>query len=162
MVVTGSLLVATAIYAPVAPFLWPSSIPADAAWSVLGLAVVCTAAAFLLFFALIAEIGPARATVITYINPAVAILLGVLVLSEPLTIGMAIGFPLVIVGSILGTASSPGAGVTTPADYCLPPAVSAVLFSFEFRYPYTKYSVIPIASQISSRCQVRHGRYHIR
>lgn len=102
-VVTASLIVATAIYAPFVPFLWPSHIPADAAWSVLGLAVVCTAAAFLLFFALIAEIGPARATVITYINPAVAILLGAIVLAEPLTIGMAIGFPLVIVGSILGT-----------------------------------------------------------
>jgi drug/metabolite transporter (DMT)-like permease len=55
------------------------------------------------FFALIAEVGPARATVITYVNPAVAIILGALVLQEPLTLGMAIGFPLVIVGSFLGT-----------------------------------------------------------
>jgi drug/metabolite transporter (DMT)-like permease len=103
-VVTGSLIIATVGYAPFAPFLWPAHITADAAWSVLGLGVVCTATAFVIFFALIAETGPARATVITYINPAVAILLGVLVLSEPLTIGMAIGFPLVIIGSILGTA----------------------------------------------------------
>jgi drug/metabolite transporter (DMT)-like permease len=57
-----------------------------------------------LFFALIAEVGPARATVITYINPVVAIALGALVLNEPITLGMAIGFPLVIAGSILGTA----------------------------------------------------------
>ena len=57
----------------------------------------------MVFFALIAEVGPARATVITYINPAVAIILGALVLEEPLTIGMAIGFPLVILGAILGT-----------------------------------------------------------
>ncbi|WP_157114553.1 DMT family transporter, partial [Nocardia niwae] len=105
-VVTGSLLLAAAIYAPFAGFLWPVRIPADAAWSVLGLAVICTAAAFLFFFALIAEIGPARATVITYINPAVAILLGVTALDEPLTAGMAIGFPLVIIGSVLGTAGS--------------------------------------------------------
>jgi drug/metabolite transporter (DMT)-like permease len=68
-----------------------------------GLGVLCTAAAFLVFFALIAEVGPARATVITYVNPAVAIVLGALVLSEPLTLGMAIGFPLVILGSYLGT-----------------------------------------------------------
>jgi drug/metabolite transporter (DMT)-like permease len=66
--------------------------------------VLCTAAAFIVFFALIAEVGPARATVITYVNPAVAIVLGALVLQEPLTLGMAIGFPLVIIGSILGTA----------------------------------------------------------
>ncbi len=57
----------------------------------------------MVFFALIAEVGPARATVITYVNPAVAIVLGALVLSEPLTLGMAIGFPLVIAGSVLGT-----------------------------------------------------------
>jgi drug/metabolite transporter (DMT)-like permease len=55
------------------------------------------------FFALIAEVGPARATVITYVNPAVAIILGALVLDEPLTKGMAIGFPLVILGSFIGT-----------------------------------------------------------
>ena len=55
------------------------------------------------FFALIAEAGPARATVITYVNPAVAIVLGAIVLSEPVTLGMVIGFPLVIVGSVLGT-----------------------------------------------------------
>jgi drug/metabolite transporter (DMT)-like permease len=66
--------------------------------------VICTAVAFLVFFALIAESGPARATVITYINPAVAITLGVLLLNEPFTAGMAIGFPLVILGSVLATA----------------------------------------------------------
>ncbi|MFE7743286.1 DMT family transporter [Nocardia sp. NPDC057455] len=113
-VVTGSLLLAAAIYAPFAGWLWPSRITADAAWSVLGLAVICTAAAFLFFFALIAEVGPARATVITYINPAVAILLGVTALDEPLTAGMAIGFPLVILGSVLGTAR--GRDEAAPAD----------------------------------------------
>jgi len=102
-VITASLMLATLIYAPFAPFLWPAQFSASAAWSVLGLGVLCTAAAFLVFFALIAEVGPARATVITYVNPAVAIALGALVLHEPLTIGMAIGFPLVIAGSILGT-----------------------------------------------------------
>ena len=82
-----------------------------------GLGVLCTAAAFMVFFALIAEVGPARATVITYINPAVAIILGALVLHEPLTIGMGIGFPLVILGAILGTAR-----VSKPAA---PPAVAS-------------------------------------
>jgi drug/metabolite transporter (DMT)-like permease len=102
-VVTASLLVATLLYAPFAPMVWPEHIPASAAWSVVGLGVLCTAVAFLVFFALIAEAGPARATVITYVNPAVAIVLGAVVLSEPLTLGMVIGFPVVIVGSVLGT-----------------------------------------------------------
>lgn len=105
-VITGSLIMATVIYLPFAIWLRPSHILAAAGWSVVGLAVVCTALAFLVFFALIAEAGPARATVITYINPAVAIALGVIVLNEPFTTGTAIGFPLVIVGSILGTAKT--------------------------------------------------------
>ncbi|MFI5500210.1 EamA family transporter [Nocardia asteroides] len=102
-VVTASLLLAALVYAPFSAASWPARIPADAAWSVLGLAVICTAIAFLVFFALIAEVGPARATVITYVNPAVAIVLGVAALGEPLTIGMVLGFPLVVIGSIIGT-----------------------------------------------------------
>jgi len=102
-VVTASLIAASIVFSPFAVWLRPSHVTAAAGWSVVGLAVICTAVAFLVFFALIAEIGPARATVITYINPAVAIILGVLVLNEPFTAGMAIGFPLVILGSILAT-----------------------------------------------------------
>jgi drug/metabolite transporter (DMT)-like permease len=71
--------------------------------SVVILAVVCTAAAFLVFAALIDEIGPVRATVITYVNPAVAATLGVLVLNEPFTLGMGIGFALVVLGLTLAT-----------------------------------------------------------
>jgi drug/metabolite transporter (DMT)-like permease len=91
-------------YAPVAAVQWPRALPPlDAMVAVLVLAVVCTALAFLLFFALIAEIGPVRATVITYINPAVAAVLGVMVLRENFTAGMAIGFVLVLAGSVLAT-----------------------------------------------------------
>ncbi len=102
-VITASLILATLIYLPFAPFLWPTELAPKAVFSVISLGVLCTAGAFLVFFALIAEIGPARATVITYVNPAVAIALGALVLQEPLTIGMAVGFPLVLIGSYLGT-----------------------------------------------------------
>ncbi|HEX7605858.1 MAG TPA: DMT family transporter [Usitatibacter sp.] len=103
-VVTASLILATVLYAPFAPLLWPSHATSASVGSVVGLGIVCTAIAFMLFFALIAEVGPARATFITYITPVVAAILGVALLHEPLTLGMAIGFPLVIVGSILGTA----------------------------------------------------------
>jgi drug/metabolite transporter (DMT)-like permease len=71
--------------------------------SVAGLSIVCTALAFVLFFALISEVGPSRSTVITYVNPAVAVLLGVTVLGEPFTAGIAAGFPLIILGSVLAT-----------------------------------------------------------
>jgi drug/metabolite transporter (DMT)-like permease len=77
--------------------------------SVVGLAVVCSAAAFLLFFALIAEVGPVRATVITYVNPAVAAVVGVLLLNEHLTAGMLLGFALVLAGSVLATGRAPEA-----------------------------------------------------
>ncbi len=91
-------------YAPVAALQWPHAIPSlPVVGAVAVLAVVCTALAFLLFFALIAEIGPVRATVITYINPAVAGLLGVAVLHENLTLGMGLGFVLVLAGSTLAT-----------------------------------------------------------
>lgn len=114
-VVTASLILATMIYAPFAPFLWHNEITAAGVYSVVGLGVLCTALAFVVFLALIAEIGPARATVITYVNPAVAITLGALVLHEPLTTGMLIGFPLVIVGCFLATARGPVAAAPEPA-----------------------------------------------
>ncbi|MGW4533550.1 DMT family transporter [Nocardia sp. NPDC004340] len=103
-VVTASLVFAATLYLPFTLWRMPSHFPAGATWSVVGLGLLCTALAFVVFFALIGEVGPSRATVITYINPAVALLIGVSLLNEPLTAGMAIGFPLVILGSILGTA----------------------------------------------------------
>jgi drug/metabolite transporter (DMT)-like permease len=109
-VVAASLLLTAIVYAPFAAASWPSTMPsAHVVESVLGLAVVCTALAFLVFFALIAEVGPVRATVITYINPAVAAVLGVTLLSEHLTRGMLIGFALVLTGCVLATGRSPEA-----------------------------------------------------
>jgi drug/metabolite transporter (DMT)-like permease len=107
-VVAASLAIAAIAYAPFAAFRWPSSVPsAHVVESVLGLAVVCTALAFLVFFALIGEVGPVRATVITYVNPAVAAVLGVAVLSEKLTTGMLAGFALILVGCVLATGRGP-------------------------------------------------------
>jgi drug/metabolite transporter (DMT)-like permease len=92
------------VYLPVAVVQRPGYVPGlDVLASVAVLAVICTALAFPLFFALIAEVGPVRATVITYVNPAVAALLGVAVLHENFTAGMGIGFVLVLVGSTLAT-----------------------------------------------------------
>jgi len=103
-VMAASLTISAVVYAPFGVLAWPAATPdADVIGSVLILAVVCTAVAFLLFAALIGEVGPVRATVITYVNPAVAALLGVFVLDETLTLAMGIGFALVIVGSSLAT-----------------------------------------------------------
>jgi drug/metabolite transporter (DMT)-like permease len=109
-VVAASLALTAIVYAPFAAANWPSKLPsAHVVESVVGLAVVCTALAFLLFFALIAEVGPVRATVITYINPAVAAVLGVALLDEHLTAGMLVGFLLVLTGCVLATGKSPEA-----------------------------------------------------
>ena len=87
-VIAASLVLTALIYAPLALPQLPRAVPSgQVLLAVLILAVVCTALAFLLFFALIAEVGPVRATIITYFNPAVALLLGVAVLHEPFTLG---------------------------------------------------------------------------
>jgi drug/metabolite transporter (DMT)-like permease len=107
-VIAVSVALCAVAYAPVAVIQWPASTPRTGVIaSVAVLALVCTALAFLLFFALIAEIGPVRATVITYINPAVAAVLGVVVLGETFTPGMGIGFILVLIGSALATSREP-------------------------------------------------------
>jgi drug/metabolite transporter (DMT)-like permease len=106
-VIAASLALTALVYLPIGTFSLPEERPSAAAiGSVLALAIVCTAIAFLLFFALIAEIGPVRATVITYVNPAVAAVLGVTILGEDFTAGMGLGFVLVLAGSVLATRSS--------------------------------------------------------
>jgi len=104
-VVSASLLLAAVITSPFALTRWPSHVAGRGVASVITLGVVCTALAFVLFFALIAEIGPARSTVITYVNPAVAVALGLLLLGEEFTAGMGIGFPLILVGSVLAASA---------------------------------------------------------
>jgi len=102
-----SLALCAVVYVPIAAVQWPSVVPStNVLASVAILAIVCTAAAFLAFAALIAEVGPVRATVITYVNPAVAAVLGVLVLHETLSVAMWFGFALVILGSTLATRPS--------------------------------------------------------
>jgi drug/metabolite transporter (DMT)-like permease len=102
----ASLVIGALLFAPVAVPGLPSlarTVHAGPALAALGLAVICTALAFVLFFALIAEVGGVRATVITFVNPAVAVVLGALVLHEaitPLTVG---AFALILAGSFLAT-----------------------------------------------------------
>jgi drug/metabolite transporter (DMT)-like permease len=101
------LAFAAIVYAPIAAATWPATVPRASVLAALAsLGVVCTAVAFILFFALIAEAGPARAAVITYVNPAVAVALGIGILGERLTVAMAVAFVLILGGSVLATRTS--------------------------------------------------------
>lgn len=104
-VVAASLALCCVAYVPIGAAQWPSHMPsARPLLALVTLGVVCTAIAFVLFFHLIAEVGPLRATVITYINPAVALTLGVVFLHERFKAGTAVGFALILAGSFLATA----------------------------------------------------------
>jgi drug/metabolite transporter (DMT)-like permease len=113
-----ALTVTAVVYAP---FALPRAgrvvhAPPPALLAVAALGVVCTAVALAVFFALIREAGPQRALVITFVNPAVAVLLGVVLLGEPFTLGLAVGLPLVLLGCVLATRrSGPRAGRHRPA-----------------------------------------------
>ncbi len=122
-----SLALAALVYAPVVGLTgaWPSAWPSGSVVaSVVALALVCSAAAFSLMVALVAEIGPMRATAVTYVNPAVAVLAGVVLLDERVTAWTLAGFVLVIAGSLLvtrpahrraRTAPEPGSELTSVA-----------------------------------------------
>jgi drug/metabolite transporter (DMT)-like permease len=113
--VAGALGIATLVLLPPAAAGLPTETPSvEALASVLMLGFVCTALAFLLYFRLIAEIGPGRATVITYVNPVVAVALGVAILGESVTAAAVAGLLLILAGSWLST------------DGRLPPGLGAV------------------------------------
>lgn len=96
--ITLALLMVGAVYLPIG-LLTQHEVPTlRSTGSLVALGILCTAVAFLGFFALIREVGPVRAPLFTYVNPIVAILLGVVLLGEPLSAGLVLGFPLVILG----------------------------------------------------------------
>lgn len=100
-------------YAPLAIVEHPAHMPSvDVVAAILTLGLVCTALAFLLFFRLIAEVGPVRATVVTYLSPAVAVLLGVVFLGEPFTFAIAVGCALIVAGSVLANLRDGALGAT--------------------------------------------------
>src|SRR6266576_3629768 len=114
-VVTVECVTATIVVLPLAVTRLPSTIPnLEVIASLLVLGVICTAVAYLIFFALVAEVGASRGTVITYVNPAVSVLLGVTLLAEPLNAAIIIGFLLIILGSWLSTG-----GVLPPLRHLL-------------------------------------------
>ena len=107
-VVAVSLAAVAIVYAPIAWVTRPADSPPIEAWAAIAaLAVFCTAIAFVIFFRLLAAVGPARATLITFINPAVAVAIGAVVLDEQVTLATAGGFVLVISGCWFATRHGP-------------------------------------------------------
>jgi drug/metabolite transporter (DMT)-like permease len=104
-VVVGATAFVALCWIPWDLFHLPTHVSGETWSSVAILSVVCTAGAFLVFFELVKEVGSTRATVVTYVNTAIAVVLGVVGLHEPLTAGILVGFPLVIVGCVFATSS---------------------------------------------------------
>jgi len=96
--ITLSLAAVGLFYLPIGLLTQHEAPTARSTVSLVALGILCTALAFMAFFALIAEVGPARAPLFTYVNPVVAIILGSIILGEELSVGLLIGFPLVILG----------------------------------------------------------------
>lgn len=88
-------------------FHWPAHVSGETLSCIAVLSVVCTAGAFVVFYELIKEVAPTRSMVVTYFNTAIAVVLGIVFLHEPLTTGIAVGFPLVLVGSYFATSATP-------------------------------------------------------
>ncbi|MGH9304301.1 MAG: DMT family transporter [Acidimicrobiales bacterium] len=106
-VVASSLALCAIVYAPAAAVSLPGGrLSASVVASVVSLTVVCTVVGFVVYFALITEVGAVRATTVTYVNPAVAVLLGVSVLGEHFGVGTVVGFVLIIGGCLLANRSS--------------------------------------------------------
>lgn len=103
-VMSLSMAIVAVVYAGPAltklPAEFAANPPIEAWIAILMLGLVCSALAFILFFKLVREIGSGRATLITYVNMAVALVLGIAFLNEPITPGILIGFPMVLAGSI--------------------------------------------------------------
>lgn len=105
-VATVALWINTVAFTPLAAANWPVSVSRETVIAIVILAVLCTALAMVIYMSLLHEVGPSRSAIITYVNPLVAVLLGVVILSEPLTLGIAIATPLILIGSVLATAPS--------------------------------------------------------
>lgn len=103
-VAAGSQLAATLVLALPGLWTWPAQVPsASAWWALAGLALLCTGVAYLLYFRLIAHVGPARAISVTYLLPVFGVLWGALFLSEAVTPTMLLGCAIILVGTALVT-----------------------------------------------------------
>lgn len=102
-----AMIITAIIFAPAALSNLPDQMPSfNATASLIGLGVMSTGLAFMIYFGLVREIGQARGSLVTYLNTAFAVVLGVVILGEPVTIGIVTGLPLVLLGSYFASRKS--------------------------------------------------------
>ncbi len=100
----GSQIAATLVLLPLAAAYWPQVTPSLLSWlSVIALGVICTGAAYAVYFRLIGRIGPAKAITVTYLMPVFGMLWGLIFLHEPITTGMAVACAVTLVGTALAS-----------------------------------------------------------
>lgn len=122
-IAASTMVIGTLVLAPAAIFALPSSVPeAKVVGSLLALGAGGTGIAFLIFYTLIANLGPGRASLVAYIAPGFAVLYGVWLLSEPLTIGAVLGLVLILAGSwVAAEGRLPGQARIVPVAPLEPP-----------------------------------------
>lgn len=103
-VAAGSIAMATIILLPLAIWFWPDNTPSLKAWVMTAaLGIACTAVAFVLYFRLIASVGPTKAITVTFLVPVFAVVMGALMLGEPITASMIVGGAIILLGTGLST-----------------------------------------------------------
>jgi drug/metabolite transporter (DMT)-like permease len=103
-VATGTMTGATLVLLPLAVIYWPATPISPHAWgAVLALGIACTGVAYMLYFHLLAVVGPARAMTVTFVIPIFGILWGALFLGETVSLGMLEGCAVILVGTALAT-----------------------------------------------------------
>lgn len=103
-IATGSMIAAAIILFPVAVYLWPSEMPSIRSWvAVIIMGVASTGVAYILYFRLIRNVGPAKAITVTYLIPAFAMFWGAIFIDEKVTPAMIAGCAIILLGTALAT-----------------------------------------------------------
>ena len=103
-IATGSMIAAAIILLPVAVYLWPSAMPSLRSWiAVIIMGIASTGVAYILYFRLIRNVGPAKAITVTYLIPAFAMLWGYIFIGEKVTPIMIVGCSVIFLGTALAT-----------------------------------------------------------
>ncbi|HNP62333.1 MAG TPA: DMT family transporter [Woeseiaceae bacterium] len=103
-IATGSMIAAAIILFPIAVYLWPSEMPSLRSWiAVIIMGVASTGIAYILYFRLIRNVGPAKAITVTYLIPAFAMFWGAVFIDEKVTTSMIVGCAIIFLGTALAT-----------------------------------------------------------
>ncbi len=103
-IATGSMVIGTVMLLPFAAWLWPDTAPSTNAWVMAAaLGIACTSLAFVLYFRLIASVGPTKAITVTFLVPVFAVVFGAILLDEPISVSMIAGGLVILLGTGLST-----------------------------------------------------------